>query len=740
MTLKISLNSIRFYSFATLLLICSLQFLFTAKAFSETSETNESFDLDSFSRIPVLRGGRVKPMDSIARNILLVLRNKRSALDENGEKVGAVKWLAAMLFDPQEADKLKSFVVDHDGLLGLMGRKLSVDGKYYSYNELEPFLEQIDKAAREAGEKEQEKRDSFDQNTVDLYRSILLYRKTKHTLLPPSPEQDSKMVADLGITDIFYDPKTDTDQTSEFSRFRGLTGSLVSNPEAIRMGSNEFAKVVFMLDHYSRSNIWSEFFPIPPEVGDVNNKWRKIGESMVGEEPMDSVEKRNLDPNRFSSLLRDLVRSEPELLKRQINQLQANNKLDPTVLFATQYAEAIKLRRVVDPVLKLYENTRLSYLKGDVAGFNGNVAKIRDAASERAGTMVGKIGFEKSYNASEPFYWSSFAYVVVFILASISWLCSAANTGTDTSRSAKLFRNFAYYLTLLVFLVHTFGLLGRMYIEGRPPVTNLYSSALFIGWGAVLLCWFTEKYVRLGIASATGSMVGFGSLIIAHNLSLDSSLNPSGDTMEMMRAVLDSNFWLATHVVTVTIGYSTTFLAGFLGIAYVFYYLLMKVFEVFGNSGSLGKRLGDSHKPVSRTLGSMIFGITCFSLFFSLVGTVLGGIWADQSWGRFWGWDAKENGALLIVIWNAIILHARWAGIAKIRGISCLAIFGNIVTAWSWFGTNMLGVGLHTYGFMDKAFYPLMIFINSQMLFIVFAYLPAVIHILSFFKKKSSPA
>ena len=122
---------------------------------------------------------------------------------------------------------------------------------------------------------------------------------------------------------------------------------------------------------------------------------------------------------------------------------------------------------------------------------------------------------------------------------------------------------------------------------------------------------------------------------------------------------------------------------------------------------------------------SMIFGITCFSLFFSLVGTVLGGIWADQSWGRFWGWDAKENGALLIVIWNAIILHARWAGIAKVRGLSALAIFGNVVTAWSYFGTNMLGVGLHSYGFMDKAFVPLMAFIGSQLAIIGLAYLPA---------------
>ena len=119
--------------------------------------------------------------------------------------------------------------------------------------------------------------------------------------------------------------------------------------------------------------------------------------------------------------------------------------------------------------------------------------------------------------------------------------------------------------------------------------------------------------------------------------------------------------------------------------------------------------------------------LNLIALFFMLFGTILGGIWADQSWGRFWGWDAKENGALLIVIWNAIILHARWAGTARIRGISCMAIFGNVVTAWSWFGTNMLGVGLHTYGFMDKAFIPLMFFVGSQLLIIGLAYLPVLL-------------
>ena len=107
-----------------------------------------------------------------------------------------------------------------------------------------------------------------------------------------------------------------------------------------------------------------------------------------------------------------------------------------------------------------------------------------------------------------------------------------------------------------------------------------------------------------------------------------------------------------------------------------------------------------------------------------VVGTVLGGIWADQSWGRFWGWDPKENGALIIVLWNSLILHARWGGLVRQRGLMALAIFGNVVTAWSWFGVNMLGVGLHSYGFMDSAFWWLAAFMGSQLLAILLVALP----------------
>ena len=124
------------------------------------------------------------------------------------------------------------------------------------------------------------------------------------------------------------------------------------------------------------------------------------------------------------------------------------------------------------------------------------------------------------------------------------------------------------------------------------------------------------------------------------------------------------------------------------------------------------------------SLARMTYGVVCFATLFSFVGTVLGGIWADQSWGRFWGWDPKENGALLIVLWNAIILHARWGGLVRERGLVNLAVFGNIVTSFSWFGVNMLGIGLHSYGFMEAAMLWLGAFVASQLLFIALGSLP----------------
>jgi ABC-type transport system involved in cytochrome c biogenesis permease subunit len=210
-----------------------------------------------------------------------------------------------------------------------------------------------------------------------------------------------------------------------------------------------------------------------------------------------------------------------------------------------------------------------------------------------------------------------------------------------------------------------------------------------VGWAAVALGLFLERLFPIGLAALCSAAIGCCTLLIAHNLGND------GDTMQMMQAVLDTNFWLATHVVTVTLGYSATFFAGLMAAVYLC-------------AGALTRWLTPER---AAALGRMVYGVVCFAMLLSFIGTVLGGIWADQSWGRFWGWDPKENGAALVVLINAIILHARWGGLARERGIMMLAVAGNIVTAWSWFGTNMLGVGLHAYGFIDSAVMWLLIFI-----------------------------
>ena len=120
----------------------------------------------------------------------------------------------------------------------------------------------------------------------------------------------------------------------------------------------------------------------------------------------------------------------------------------------------------------------------------------------------------------------------------------------------------------------------------------------------------------------------------------------------------------------------------------------------------------------------MTYGVVCFALFFSFWGTVLGGLWADDSWGRFWGWDPKENGALIIVLWNAVVLHALWDRMVGDRGLAMLAVGGNIVTSWSWFGVNELGVGLHSYGFTEGVLFTLSMVVLAHLGFIAIGWIP----------------
>ena len=338
------------------------------------------------------------------------------------------------------------------------------------------------------------------------------------------------------------------------------------------------------------------------------------------------------------------------------------------------FARTTFLNQPPDEATEAMTRILVAYAKDDAATFNKEVSAYREWLQEHPPVElnVPRTDFEAFFNRFQPFGIARGLYIFAFVIAALGWLAMLFRASTPFQRSAVA-------IALVAFAVHTFALVARMYISGRPPVTNLYSSAVFIGWGAAGLGLLMNVFFRHGLGTVLATAAGFITLGIANHLATD------GDTFIVLQAVLDTQFWLATHVTCITLGYATTYLAGLLGLAYV----LLGLASPF-----LTRELG-------RDLNKMTYGALCFSIFFSFVGTVLGGLWADDSWGRFWGWDPKENGALMIVLWNALVLHARWGAMVKERGFALLAIVGNIFVSWSWFGVNELGVGLHAYGFRE---------------------------------------
>ncbi len=336
------------------------------------------------------------------------------------------------------------------------------------------------------------------------------------------------------------------------------------------------------------------------------------------------------------------------------------------------------------------DSKNASKINALVNEFKANVQKEFGSSIRTA-----KVPFEAWYEHFAPVSIASTLYPICGIIALLSFVFAR-----------QTFRRTAFWICVLTLLVHTTAIVSRVYISERPPVVTLYSAAVFIGWAMVLFCTVTEILFPVSVSVLVASVTGYLTLQVANGLAI-------GDTMPVLEAVLDTQFWLSTHVISVSLGYSATFVAGFLGIGLVIAAMLERLGAASSGSGMLA-RMGKSSTEAIPTLYRICYGVVCFGLFFSFVGTVLGGLWGDDSWGRFWGWDPKENGAMMIVLWNALLLHARWDKMIASLGFGILAVFGNIITAWSMFGTNLLGVGLHTYGFNKETYNYLVYFAMSQ--------------------------
>lgn len=272
---------------------------------------------------------------------------------------------------------------------------------------------------------------------------------------------------------------------------------------------------------------------------------------------------------------------------------------------------------------------------------------------------------------------SLLVFIFAFVIMAFSWLAPASKAG-------KILIIAAAVLAIVGLVLNIYGITLRSIIRQRPPITNLYDTVLFITATAVFLGLFIELFTRIGI----GTLVAVVSGVLGMFLSMKYEAKEATDTITQLVAVLDTNFWLATHVTIINIGYAAGLVAAIIGVLYLAIRFVLTL---------MGKQAKDFYRVLTR----MSYGVICFCLFFSLVGTVLGGIWANYSWGRFWGWDPKENGALMICLWTLVILHGRMAGWIREIGVHMNAIILAIITTFSWWGVNNLGVGLHSYGFTE---------------------------------------
>ncbi len=340
--------------------------------------------------------------------------------------------------------------------------------------------------------------------------------------------------------------------------------------------------------------------------------------------------------------------------------------------------------------------------QGPVDG-DGLRAQLVQLAGDELDT--GKLDMEVRYNRYDLFFWTLLAYCTGMLLCMLSWL----------GKPMRFALWAAVALLLVGYGLHSYGLVLRMLIRGRPPVSTLYESMLFVVWVGMTLALLTELVYRKKFALFSGAMLGTALMWVASKYATD------GDTMGVLIAVLDSNFWLSIHVTSITIGYSACLLAGALGHVYIFAHLFAP----------------ERSKQLRSDLNRSIYGVIAFATIFSFGGTILGGIWADQSWGRFWGWDPKENGALLIVLWNAILLHARMGGYLGKSGLAIGSVVGNVVVVAAWWGVNLLNIGLHSYGFDNGVFTGLMAFTAFQAAVVGCGLLAARLHRR---RKKGAPA
>ncbi|MEM6672656.1 MAG: cytochrome c biogenesis protein CcsA [Planctomycetota bacterium] len=594
--------------------------------------------VEAFARIPVQHRGRVKPMSTVAGFRMLNTNGKRkwdlvegTGLPTAPEELTPTEWyLDAMLF-PEQARTYEIFLVDDNAVLEELG--LRFEGRKrrdrYSYDQLEPARDTMEAAAQRINSKDRNARTRVETQLLELRNNIMEFEIVQSTF--------STLQASIG------------DEPSE--RLLQLF------PEG---ANGKSFPMTFVLERWGTMVDWGQ-------------------EARLADEQDAFIEEVREVESALSAAIRRAPFSLAFVPPEDGGEDQWRSAGDVANLAITQEAAAVgeSELRLIHSFSRVWDGS------GSVDAVAPLLLEASKVAEETAGArgQFEKIPLEISYYDGKFFLRALIFFLLGFVVTAFSWMVPSKQWPTYVTFGAT---------TIGGLLVVT-GVTIRCLLLERPPVATLYETILFITSIAVVVCLVAELLTKERVALAIATVLGAGGMFLAMNYEAVEAAT-AGDTMGGLVAVLNTNFWLATHVTTVTMGYS----AGLLAAALAHVWLVTRLFRAVKNSGP---ELSRERSEWFRRFGRLIYGVLCFGLLFSVVGTILGGVWANDSWGRFWGWDPKENGALMIVLYELVILHARMGGYIRDFGVAVLSVLGGAIVAFSWWHVNQLGVGLHSYGF-----------------------------------------
>ena len=311
-----------------------------------------------------------------------------------------------------------------------------------------------------------------------------------------------------------------------------------------------------------------------------------------------------------------------------------------------------------------WEAMKEAFIAGNGSAFTQASRDLRDRLAQmdaQSHPDPKRLALEMRYNQWKPHRVAQIPY----LLAAVGFLLGFA------FRRRWLYS--ASFLMLLAgFAVQTYGLAVRTVLTGRAPVGNMYEALIFIGWGLVGLAIFLEAMSRTRIYGATAGIAGFIVLVLAHYLPLDPAISP-------LVAVLNAT-WLQYHVTTILFGDAALTLAA----AVAHFIMFATIFS---------PQRGDLRKTALQLMYRAIqVGVLCLA-----AGIIFGAIWANASWGRYWGWDPKETWALITLMGFLVALHGRQAGWLRERGMVLVTIFSLQLLVMTVYGVNYFLVGLHSY-------------------------------------------